>query len=317
MGGAALHPQTARCDPEGTSGQRRDAATGTGVPNAAATALETVPVPGQPGRAFRVEIGACRKPGECPFQVALVAGNKVLSRLRLSTSHGDWVSATPGAERQPDAGQWGVGDGIVSRQVEGWTTGEDETFAGIVVRPLTLSADVGGILIDLIGGFEHVKRGHFVLVAVDGTLTKGWDYQEGAGWTWSTTDIVNLEKGRQGVAFFHGASQSINYDDRPDSASMEVLGWSTEKRRLLPETRKGRGFAVVVGGFSTVLAAKRARDAKDSCVAAFSIRPLKEFQGKNGFALVLFTSFRDAADDTVRKTRACLPKVPASVVALE
>jgi hypothetical protein len=156
-----------------------------------------------------------------------------------------------------------------------------------------------------------------VLAAVDGKLIKAWDFQEGAGWTWSSTDIVDLGPGRQGVALFSGVATTTDVDDRPDSLDLQIFGWSAAERRLVEETRRGRAFAAVVGRWATVEAAKKARDAR-KCAGRFSIRPLNELGDKKqrGFALVALTSFREAAERAVRQARTCLPRVAGAVVAL-
>jgi hypothetical protein len=279
----------------------------------AATALQSLPVPGEPARAFRVEIAPCQKPSECPYQVSLVSRDTV-----LATRQFDWMSATPSAERTSDTSKWGSGDLIVEQSTQGWTSGEEERFIGVIARPIQLTPSVGGVVVDFIGGFEHLKREHFVLAAVADGLVEAWHEKDGPGPTWSSTAVTNLPGGQQGLVFFHGADVASDSEKTPDVLDVQVLAWSDKDRTLEPQTREGRAFAIVFGPFGTIGAATKSRESQDTCVGAFSIRPAKDYGTfARGFVLVRLTSSSTAAKSTFDKTRQCLPKLRGAVVGLK
>lgn len=278
------------------------------------TVLQTVPLPGEPGRALRIEIGPCRKPAECPYQVSLVSGNAI-----IVTRPFDWVSATPLPERTSDTSRWGSGDLIAPRQIEGWSSGEEQRFVGMIARPFRLSSSIGAVLVDFIGGFEHLKREHFVLAATGDGLIDAWIEKDGPGPTWSSVALTDLPDSRQGLVFFRGADTAAGDTDTPDELDVQVLAWSDKEKRLVPQPRQGRVFAIVIGPFRTVEAAAKVRESQDACVGPSSVRPVKGFRpvGTRGFVLVRLTSSPAAAKSTLATTRTCLPKLRAAIVPLK
>jgi len=305
---AGMSSFTQAATPDATGPTARPAVT-------AATVLQSLPVPGEPSRAFRVEIAPCRKSGGCPYQVSLVSRGTV-----VATRQFDWVSATSSAEQTSDTGRWGSGDLIADQPLQGWSSGEEERFVGVIARPIQLMPSLGGVLVDFIGGFDHLKREHFVLAAAGDGLVDAWQDKDGPGATWSSTAIVSLSAGQQGLVFFHGADEAGGGgDETPDVLDVQVLAWSEKDKRLVPQPRAGRAFAIVLGPLRTVAAAAKTREAQDACVGAFSVRPVKEYRGfaARGFVLVRLTSSAAAAKSTLEKTHPCLPKLRGAVVGLK
>lgn len=277
------------------------------------TVLQTLSLPGEPGRTLRVEIGPCRKPTECPYQVSLVSGTAV-----TATRQFDWLSATPSPERTSDTTGWGSGDLIAPQQVEGWSSGEEARFVGLIARPIRLSSTIGGVLLDFIGGFEHLKREHFVLAAIRDQLVDAWNSKDAPGPTWSSAAITDLSASRQGLVFFRGMDLAADDTATPDELDVQVLAWSDKQPRLVPQPPGGRVSAIVVGPFRTIEAATKARESPDACMRPFSVRPARSFRpvGPRGFVLVRLTSSPAAAKATLTATKGCQPTLRAAIVPL-
>lgn len=242
-----------------------------------------------------------------------------VSRHVVATRKFDWVSATPSAERTSNTSRWWSGDLIVGQPLEGWTSGEEERFVGVVARPIRLTSSIGGLLVDFIGGFEHLKREHFVLAAIGDELVDAWHKKDGPGATWSSTAMVSLSAGQHGVVFFQGADEAGGSDQSADVLDVHVLGWNEEQKRLMPQPREGRAFAIVLGPFRSVETATKTRASQDTCVGAFSVRPANEYRSfaARGFVLIRLTSSPAAATSTLEKTQVCLPLIRGAVVGLK
>lgn len=274
--------------------------------------LTSLSAPGAPGQTFELAIGSCRE-GKCPLLVSLVQGGHRLAERPLP-----WSSASPEASEQDAEPGWGSTDPLEVVPVKAWVTGEEATFLATMVRPLALAPNIGGVLIDQIAGFEHLKRSHVVFAVYGKDLVKAWSAEEGAGWTFSATAPVALGSGRDGVAYFDRFDSSIDSDTQPDTLDAQVLSWDARTRTLLPYETTGLLSAVVVGQFASVRAAKQARQTSQGCLGAFWILPASRFPATKlrNIALVRVTSVRAAADRLSAATLACARGKKVMVTAL-
>lgn len=120
-------------------------------------------------------------------------------------------------------------------------------FVGVVARPIRLTSKIGGVVVDFVGGFEHPKREHFVVAAIGDELVEAWHEKDGPGPTWSSTAIIRVSAGQQGMVFFHGAHEASGSDDSPDVLDARLLTWSEKQKTMVPQRLAGRMFAVLLG----------------------------------------------------------------------
>jgi hypothetical protein len=183
--------------------------------------------------------------------------------------------------------------------------------------PIALAPDWGGVLLDVIGGGEHVGRAHFVLVPAGDRLVEAWKYQDQQG-GWSRTAITDLGAGREGIVLFSGLDNSTATDGTPDELEAQVLGWNEAEHRLTPQPRAGHVDAVVIGSFRTIAAAREARRRNHPCLAGYSVRASTDVRGSGGggFILVRLTSLPGAAGKALAAAPKCAPGRRGSVEAL-
>lgn len=248
---------------------------------------------------FEVAIGACVNQ-DCPVLISLSRGDTLLDQKRT-----EWSSRTTEPTQEELDPGWGAGDPVGPAAVTAWSTGEEEGYLGTAVRPVLLSVDTHGLLIDQRTGFEHLKRRHELYVVLDNKLERVWEAAEGAGPAWTSTAIVPLKDDRQGILYFNGFLYPLH--TTPDQLEISLLAWEPRDRKL----KKQPQFtvqAVVVAGYTSVAAAQRARTAQPECLGLFWVLPATRLSGAASGRYVLALPGSSAANlkKALQQTTACI-----------
>jgi hypothetical protein len=251
---------------------------------AAAIAAQTVPQPlavipvDAAGRRYEVSSGLCAH-GSCRIVVRLMQGGRELDAQAIETR-------VPSRAFRPTAFKRanGAGDPLASTvDAQAYSSGQEENSVTLIVRPVKLTRELAGALIDLRFGFEHVKRHHEIFAASGGKLRKIWSAEEGEGPTYSTTALASLADGRQRLVYF----SFFNYPDEsgPDKLRIEAMAYDDRARKFAPDKAPLKGL--FAGPYASIAEARTARMEQNRCRIPFWVLPASEFaSANNGFVVV-------------------------------
>ena len=179
-----------------------------------------------------------------------------------------------------------------------WTAGDGETTVTTAARSVKLSAIEAGLLVDQAGGFEHVKRRHYLFAAADDKLQRVWTGEEGAGPAWSATVLVDASSGNaQDIVYITGFQPG---GDQPDTVAATRYTWNAAQRMLV-EAPPGPLYAVVVGNFANLDDARAART--QPCLSNYSAVRGADLGVKGSRFVLAAITTRKALADAARTQR--------------
>jgi hypothetical protein len=271
--------------------------------------LASVAVPGQSSRNFEVRVERCSEPDGCEFFAVLVEGDRILARSSL-----DWTKAVSEPAFRPAPLDWGAGDPLDPQTVTAAVTGDDRGIVGTIVRAVSFDGAVAGLLIDQVKSFGSLERSHFVLLARGDRLEQAWSYIEEPG-TWSSTAVIELVPGREGIALFRGVRAAGMESGAADAVEAELLAWSAIDRKLRVSGLGGRLHVVAVGPLKSVANALALREQHAECLRHFSVisaASLPEARLK-GALLVQYGAAAAGAQRVLQAAQSCTGKTPVRV----
>jgi len=234
--------------------------------------LESFPVARSSQLRYEISLAACAR-SACPFQVRLIEGKQVYGTKSL-----DW----PGIPARPvktaiDASM-GVGDPL-QRKWEGsaWQVGEENQNVTVTARSIALTPQLNGVLVHQTAGFEHVKRRHYLFVAIGRKLALAWKGSEGDGPTWSKVEVSEpLPDGGQSFFFFNGFIYPAENgaEDEPDSLEVASYRWNAQKSVIesVPMRESSSSIVALIAGiYDTVAEARKAMRSHSDCLREFLI----------------------------------------------
>ena len=256
--------------------------------------------PASTGLSFGLAPGKCVE-GKCAAIVQLLRSGKVIDAAPLGF-------AASGAQLNKGVAEkiLGATDPLdESDQLPTWTAGEGEASVTTAARSVKLSAGQFALLVDQTGGFEHVKRRHYLFISDDNTLKRVWTGEEGAGPAWSAAILVDSAdgSGRQ-IVYLTGFQPG---GENPDTLDAKRYGWDAAQKTLV-ERPLGALYAIVAGNFANVQAARAA--SAQPCLADYSAVPGRDL-GIPGSRIVLaaVTTQKSLAEAALGKMDNC----PASL----
>jgi hypothetical protein len=250
----------------------------------------------------------------CAIEVALHSAERVVALHVLP-----WAKAVSEPAFRPSQPEWGVGDPLEPQPLTAAVTGDGSGFIATIARPVALGSGVAGLLVDQVNGREPLQRAHHLLVAREDALELAWSYTEEPGPSWSSTAVITLEPGREGVAFFTGVRLASVEPGAADALEAELLAWSVVDRKLRVSSLYGSLQAVVLGPIKGMARALALRDENKACLGRFAIMSsasLPEVRLK-GTLLVQLGVSAEAARRALAAARSCAPKTPGHAYALE
>src|SRR5262249_33094247 len=204
-------------------------------------------------------IAECRS-SECPIEVRLRQDRRVIDRVTLpfsaSSQHAnavavDWLSGA-------DAGR------------KAWATGVETSYVSTAAGLLRIAPHTPALLVSQLAGFEHPKRNHLLLVPRAGKLVAAWKAEEGAGPTWSATQIVRSPD-RQEIVYFNGFFDPT--EDAVERLDVVRLTWNSRAARVRETTLPTRTtplYLLDLGIHDTAEQAPQTR-AENNCLSSLSI----------------------------------------------
>lgn len=258
---------------------------------------------------YELSIAPCAD-NECPFQVRLLEGTKAWATVDL-----DWAKARGAVTKEGVDESSGVGDPLQPEtQQTAWSTGEEKENVSTVARTVRLTPELQGLLVDQRAGFDHLKRHHYLFVAVDKKLTRAWNQGEGAGPTWSAVEIIDSTRnGPQRIVYFNGFRYPS--DDQPDWMDLSVYGWNYAENQLQLAPERSSVFAVLAGTYPTVARAREVQT-NNACLREFWVLKSEAFSGLTPGKVVLAAiSYNGRAATSMSKlVKSCVPHLEVSVM---
>jgi len=248
-------------------------------------------------------IAECRS-SECPIVVRLRRDGRVIDRVTLP-----FAASSQRANAQAADWLWGADAGR-----KAWVNGE---YVATAARLLQLARSTPALLVSQLAGFDHLKRNHVLIVPRAGKLVLAWKAQEGAGPTWSATEIIGSPgNDRQDVAYFHGF-----FDPDEDTAErLDVirLRWNATAARVqetpLPAPTMPLHL-LDLGTHDTAMQARNAR-AASNCLWAYWVLDAGRFRAGADRKVLLGMPYAThaAAEKAARSVQRCLPGAHARIV---
>jgi hypothetical protein len=277
------------------------------VPVPAASADRVLQTFRADGLVLELAIAECRS-SECPIEVRLRRDRRVVDRVALP-----FAASSQRASIELVDTIWGADAGR-----KAWATGEENNYVSTAARPLRIAPRTTALLVSQLAGFDHLKRNHLLLVPRAGKLVVAWEGREGAGPTWSATEIVGSPgSDRQEVAYFYG------FFDPTEVAFERLdvirLSWNAAAARVRQTPLPARSMPLYLLDLGTHDTAAQAREARaaNTCLSPYWVLDAGRFRagaGRSALVGALYAT-RTAADRAARSVRRCLPGVTASVVA--
>ena len=258
------------------------------------------------GFVLELAIAKCRK-SECPIEVRLRTGGRVIDRVTLP-----YAAYSQRASLEPVDAIWGADAGR-----KAWATGVENTYVSTAPRLLRMAPRTPALLVSQLGGFEHPKRNHLLLVPRAGKLTVAWKVQEGSGPTWSATQIVGSPD-RGEIVYLDGFLDPR--DDIPDRLDLFHLSWNAASARVqetpLPAPTMPL-YLLDLGTHATIAEAREAR-AANTCLLGYWVLDADRFPGVADGKALLGTLYatRAAAEQEAGSVRQCQPGAHARIVTL-
>lgn len=218
------------------------------VDNQGITVLANFSIPHNT-QTLRLGISPCQN-NVCKISLQLVKKGSIVNQLPLQWHTGSF------AYTKADVGRWyGAGDPIDDEtQYQSWTVGQSEhDFVVVTTQPVTLAADVQGILVHQTVGFEHTRRHHSLFIVQKDQLVRAWQQTEGPGPVWSTV-LVADDKSPELIYFeffFYGDSSAT------DSLTIQYLTWNGKTQKLQTcSTGQTTLYYVTLTPFNDIAAAR-------------------------------------------------------------
>lgn len=275
--------------------------------------LESFPVAPSSRLRYELSVAPCVR-SACSLQVRLIEGKRVYGTESL-----DWTAIPAQPVKTEVDATMGVGDPL-QKIWEGsaWQVGEENQNVTVVARIIALTPQLNGVLVYQSAGFEHVKRSHYLFVAIGRKLTRAWTGSEGDGPTWSTAQVSDpLPDGSQGFIYFKGFLYPAENgaEDQPDSLEVASYRWNARKRVIESVPIQESSFtivALIAGIYDTVAEAQKARRLYSDCLGGFMILSADSLPQvpKGKFAVTAFSAKNDLAESVVAK---CAPALRVKV----
>jgi hypothetical protein len=249
-------------------------------------------------------IAECRS-SECPIEIRLRSEKRVIDRVTLPIAAG-----SQRATAEITDARWGADAGR-----NAWATGVESNYVSTAARRLWLAPRTPALLVSQRYGFEHLKRNHLLLVPRNGKLVAAWKAEEGAGPTWSATQIVGSHD-RQEIIYFNGFFDPT--EDAVERLDVVRLNWNSAAARIRETTLPTRTtplYLLDLGIHDTAEQARQAR-AANTCLWSYWILGAGRFRaGASGKALIgMLYATRAAADQAARSADRCLPGAHARIL---
>jgi hypothetical protein len=221
---------------------------------------------GMGGLSYGLAPGKCVQ-DRCPAMIQLRSANKLLDSVALEF-------AASSADLKREEGE--------APDAAGWIAGSAEGEVTTQLHPVKLAAAGTALLVQQVGGFEHVKRRYDVFTHDGAKLQKIWSAAEGIGPAWSMATVVPARSGsREEIVYLQGF--------RPGGTSVDTLSASRlvwdDTQHALARQPTAQLPAIIAGEFASVTAARRAA-AKEPCIAHYWVLPAERFGGKRGRLVV-------------------------------
>jgi len=261
--------------------------------------LQSFPVGAHSAARYEVGFGECAD-ARCPVEVRLADDHATLAREAL-----DWPAVTTETYEADIDPISGVGDPLAPPKGTLWVAGEDESSLSVFARPVRLTAERNGLLVDEAAGFDHVKRRHYLFVERDGSLARVWTGSEGQGPVLTTTAVRGSADGtRDEIVYFDQVR--FPFGDAVDELTVTSLRWDAAQAKLSQSPASGI-YAVVFGPFADVNAARNVAAEHPECFAEFSILPSERFVSLPAGSAVLaaVTAAERNATETLSRVGKC------------
>jgi len=238
--------------------------------------------------------------------VLLLAAGKVIDSSALD------FSASAAELNKGTADQiMGAGDPLQKNELPtAWTGGDGEGRVATALRSMKLSAQQTGLLVDQAGGFEHVKRRHYLYISENRKLRRVWTGEEGAGSAWSAAILTDGGEGQsQEMVYLTGFQPG---GAQPDTAVARRFGWDPATNSLV-QRPMGQLYAIVAGNFASPGEARTA--SSGNCLAEYSALQAKTL-GLAGAKIVLamVTTQKSLAEAALADIGNCPANVSRKIV---
>ena len=260
------------------------------------------------GRRYEVRLPFCGAT-RCPIEVRLRDDDSIYDTVQFN----ECVNAQQPVRSKED---WilGVGDPLQPEKgIRVWDTGYEYFIVWVQARPIDLTADRRGMLLHIIGGYEHVWRNHYLLVARDDRLDLAWSAREIAGVGLVAIDLADIDgSGYPEILHFYGSIMGHVHEPSGEmlgDVEAAVYRWNEGTRKIEEVSLADAGlpiYASVGGMFDSVAAVMDASSSSASCLWLYYPLPTDQFPelepGK--FILAKFTWDRALAE---KQLDACNP----------
>lgn len=274
--------------------------------------LETFPVAPSGNLRYEISLAPCAQ-STCPFQVRLIEGTRVYGTLNL-----DWRGVPAAPVRAAIDASSGAGDPLQKRwEGKAWETGDENRNVSLTARSIALTPQLNGVLIHQRAGFEHLKRRHYLFVAVGRKLVRAWTGTEGQGPTFSTVELSEPRRdGSQDFVYFTGFQYPG--DEEADTLEFAIYRWNARKNQIekAPASESASPVvALIAGTYDTVAEARKAIGQHPDCLKDFLVLGADSLPQtpKGQFAIAALTTKAPLAD---RAIASCAPALKMKTLKL-
>jgi hypothetical protein len=227
--------------------------------------------------------GDASREAECAFGVNLVAGSKVLDRVRIGE---------PGCgPATPTSITLALG---ADRDAKAWSSSDEDCDMAVAARTVALGPRAAALLITALHGVESSHRSHWLYLARTGKVETPWSHAEdSAGGHWTTATVLPGSGGAQEVAFIDIAREAPGVPAKVTAQRLQVdptTGRVTATPLPAPSYPL---FVLQVGRFAR---ASEATKLRQSCLADLVVLRAGLFRGVKLPAFFLGAVFAQRPD---------------------
>ncbi|MFP6743167.1 MAG: hypothetical protein VCD33_16340 [Alphaproteobacteria bacterium] len=262
--------------------------------------FETFDLADGSGRQYVVRLVPCGEVS-CPFEVQLRDVLTIYDTVPLD----ECALAQQPRMTAEDSSQ-GIGDPLrPDDRIRLWYTGYDTFFDSLHARPIDLAPGKRGLLVHMIGGYDHIGRHHYLFVVEDGRLVLAWSSQEVGGEDLIAVHAADVDgDGFMEILYFWGAQVGWIDESSGDTVGGiygAVFRWDDDAGKIERQTiaqAETPAYGVIGGVFATAAAAYDAKFAAAACFWRYYVVPTDHLPdlAPGQYVLIAFTWDRAIAD---------------------
>lgn len=250
---------------------------------------------------------APRENKQCPLQVRLSLAGRILAIENL-----DWSAPSSSLYQSNWVGLWHR-DG--EHGLPAYTLGEEYLSVTTAIDVVETSPGAWAVLVWQSGGFEHVKRTHYLYAIKNHSLVRLWSDTEGEGPYISDLTVVDMPKDHTAVLHIKGMlNESSEAFDEPHITRLYVeSNGSVVKQPITTDIT-----AVIAGEHNAIAEARQFIAQRSSCLSNYWVVSGQNINDrvKTKTVVIALQEHEESAEQEIARLQKCAPDLNPRIVTI-